>query len=259
MSAAHDRSQDTPAPELTARVRRRVFVRSLWLQACWNPRRMQSLGIAWALEPALKVLYPDPQALRAAADRHLAFFNCHPYMTAAILGGSLFHEQRIARGEEEAEKVVAFKASLMGPLAALGDGFFWMSLRPAAGAVGALVALLAGYWGVAVFLVGYNAVHLGLRAHFFSQGWRLGDEVVGALAATNLTGLTGKLRPAAAAAAGAAVAVAGAAGPGHLQLLPMLAVLGLGVVGWVLLGRGLSPYAWAAAAAGLAAVAGAFL
>ena len=32
----------------------RVFYRSLFLQASWNPRGMQNLGLAYALYPALK-------------------------------------------------------------------------------------------------------------------------------------------------------------------------------------------------------------
>ena len=42
----------------------RVFFRSLFLQAAWNPRGMQNLGFADAMEPALADLYPD-RAVRA--------------------------------------------------------------------------------------------------------------------------------------------------------------------------------------------------
>ena len=34
--------------------------------------------------------------------RHLVFFNTHPYVAAAIVGGVLYHEQRIARGRGDA-------------------------------------------------------------------------------------------------------------------------------------------------------------
>ncbi|MHB8879098.1 MAG: PTS system mannose/fructose/sorbose family transporter subunit IID, partial [Myxococcaceae bacterium] len=40
----------------------RVFLRSLFLQAAWNPQGMQNLGLAYALYPGLEKLYPDPLA-----------------------------------------------------------------------------------------------------------------------------------------------------------------------------------------------------
>ena len=80
----------------------RVFLRSLFLQASWNPQGMQNLGLAYALYPALEQLYPDPEARRRRCSRHLVFFNTHPYVAAAIVGGVLYHEERIARGEEAA-------------------------------------------------------------------------------------------------------------------------------------------------------------
>src|SRR3954463_12216823 len=141
----------TPSP-LSAWTLIRVFARSLFLQASWNPQGMQNLGLAYALFPALKDLYPDPERQMAAVRRHLAFFNTQPYMAAAILGGAIHHESRIARGEEGPEQVVAFKAALMGPLAALGDGFFWLSLRPALGALCAALAPVLGVWAALLFL-----------------------------------------------------------------------------------------------------------
>ena len=36
-------------------------------------------------------------APRGAVQRHLTFFNTHPYVAAAIVGGVLYHEERIAR------------------------------------------------------------------------------------------------------------------------------------------------------------------
>ncbi len=99
--------------------------------------------------------------------RHLATFNTHPYISAAIVGGILHHEERVARGESSPEAVMHFKATLMGPLAALGDGFFWLSLRPAAGAVAAASAPWLGAWAALLGLLIYNGVAMTLRARFF--------------------------------------------------------------------------------------------
>lgn len=256
-----------PAPPVSRGRLWRVFFRSLLLQAAWNPKGMQNLGFAYALYPALEALYPDPASLNAAAERHLKTFNCHPYAAAAILGGAVHHEEAVASGREPPESVEAFKQSLMGPLAAVGDGFFWLSLRPACGALAALWALGfadlgsssgAALWALAVFLVGYNGVHLALRARFFWAGRALGDGVVAVIAAARLPHYGGRLRELAAAAGGALVGWTGVAVPHDLGL-PLWTALGGWAVfaaAWGLLGRGFSAYAVAYAAAAVALVGG---
>jgi len=261
-------SPPPPARPLDRRTLRRVFVRSLFLQAAWNPKGMQNLGFAFALYPALEKLYPDPKALAQATERHLCCFNSHPYFAATILGGAVHHEERVARGEESPEAVNAFKLSLMGPLAALGDGFFWLSLRPACGALAALLALslihlgkpVAGaVSGVACYLIVYNLVHGIARARYFRQGYRLGDRVVESLAASRLPVYSQRLRVLAAVSAGAAGGLSALAlplGRPVERLLPLGAVV-LFAVSYGALKRGVSLYALVYAASVLALFIGA--
>ena len=265
MSAGADKGAAPPTPPapLPRLLLFRVFLRSLFLQASWNPQGMQNLGLAYAVYPALRRLYPDPEGQASAVRRHLAFFNTHPYVAAAIVGGVLFHEERIARGEERPEAVVAFKAALMGPLAALGDGFFWLSLRPAVGALAAALVPVIFAWAAVVYLVLYNLVHLTLRAWLFALGYRLGDRLVERLAQANLPGRGARLRAVAAASAGASAAYlamhfgsqqGGAWGPALAA-----GCLGMGAVSYFLVGRKLSGYALLYLSAGLAVLAGALL
>ncbi len=186
----------------------RVFLRSLVLQASFNRRGMQNLGFAYALWPALEALYPDRTARTRAAARHLAFFNTHPYLASAILGGVIFHEERVASGEENAEVVERFKSALMGPFAAVGDSFFWLSLRPSAGIAAALLSPWIGLWAVAVFLVLYNVPHVAFRLLLFVDGYRRGDRVVERVAKAALPKWGARLRGVSATGGGAAVVVA---------------------------------------------------
>ena len=247
----------TPAQDPLPTVRTftlwRVFWRSLFLQAAWNPKGMQNVGFAYAIYPALAELYPDPERLQAAAERHLSCFNTHPYAAAAIVGGAIHHEERIARGEQPAESVNAFKRSLMGPLAALGDGFFWFSLRPAMGALAALLSLVVGFWGALFYFAAYNAVHLLLRARFFVAGRRMGDEVVAAVAASRLPFFGERLRGLAAASAGAIAGLASLSfPPDFLGLWSAVGAWGLFLAAYLLLAKGASPYALVYGAAALA-------
>ncbi len=180
----------------------RVFWRCLFLQAAWNRRGMQNLGFAYAIDPALRALYPEPERRSEALKRHLCFFNCHPYTAAAILGGAIHHEERVARGDEPARSPTDYKSTLQGPLAAVGDSFFWTALRPLLGAAAALGTLLVGWPAVVAALVLYNALALGLRARLFLAGYRGGDAVVAEVSRLALPRAAERFRDAAAAACG---------------------------------------------------------
>jgi PTS system mannose-specific IID component len=250
-------------PPLDRWVLWRVLVRSFFLQASWNPQGMQNLGLVYALYPALKRLYPDAASQDAAVRRHLAFFNTHPYVAAAIVGGVIHHEEKIARGEEPPERVNAFKAALMGPLAAVGDGFFWLSLKPAVGAVSAALVPVLHAWAAVLFLVLYNAVHFTYRGRFFWLGLKLGDRIIESVAKSNLPMRGARLRAVAAASAGglaAWLAIAFGAGQGG-RWAPLLAAgcLVMGGLGYYLIGKKVSHYALLYVSALLAGVAGAVL
>jgi len=209
--ALRDRGSAGRAPEvktLPPWVCARVFLRSLTLQASWNRKGMQSLGIAFALWPALRWLYPAREDRVRAVRRHLALFNSHPYLAAAILGGVLRLEERIAAGEEGPEAVQRFKEALMFPFAAVGDSFFWLSLRPLAGAVAALASPWIGFWSVPLFLAIYDVPHLALRIGMFREGYRSGEGVVGRLGALGLPGAGAILRRSLACLGGVAVVMA---------------------------------------------------
>ena len=191
-----------------------------------------------------------------ALARHLRFFNCHPYMAAAILGGAIHHEEKVAAGEEPGAAPLDYKATLQGPLAAVGDGFFWTALRPFFGATAAVGALLVGWPAVVAALMVYNAIHVALRWGLFRAGYQKGDGVVADIARLALPRVADRLRLLGAAlcglAAGLVALQAGAPAAG--------AVVVAAGVGYQALARGapLLPvaYATAAAAAALAILGG---
>jgi len=189
---------------------RRVFWRCLFLQAAWNRRGMQNLGFAYAIDPALRRLYADPARRREALRRHLGTFNCHPYTAAAIVGGAIHHEERVAAGEEPESAPLEYKQILQGPLAAVGDSFFWAGLRPFFGALAAAGTLALGWPALVVALVLYNALQMWLRWSFFRAGYRMGDAVVERVASLSLPRWAGRLRSGGAVLAGIAGGLLGA-------------------------------------------------
>jgi PTS system mannose-specific IID component len=180
----------------------RVFLRSLFLQAAWNPRGMQNVGFADAMAPALQALYADPAQRARATLRHLEFFNCHPYLAAAIVGGAVRLEERVAAGELKPEAVSEFKRALGPPFAALGDGFFWLALRPVAALAAAITVPDVGAAAVIVFLALYNSIHVAARVWLFAAGYQKAEHVVEAVAHARLALGTGLLKTAGALFAG---------------------------------------------------------
>jgi mannose PTS system EIID component len=233
----------------------RIFWRCLFLQAAWNRRGMQNLGFAYAIDPALRALYPEPERREEALRRHLGFFNCHPYMAAAIVGGAVHHEEKVASGAEPGAQPLQYKHTLQGPLAALGDGFFWTALRPFFGAAAALGALLVGWPAIVGAIVVYNAIHLALRIRLFRAGYLKGDAIVGDISRLGLPSSADRLRAAGAAVCGVAAGVvvlrSAAVSGGAIAVLAVVAA----AAGYAALARGarLLPAAYVAVLAGIGA------
>lgn len=70
------------------------------------------------------------------------------------------------------------KASLMGPLAGLGDSFFWGTLRLIATGIGTSLALKGNILGPILFLLVFNVPHILVRWCFTRWGYVLGTGVL---------------------------------------------------------------------------------
>lgn len=253
------RRPEPPTRRLSRLTLLNVYFRSFFIQAGFNPETMQALGLVFALEPAIEKLYDTSEERRAAMRRHLTPFNTHPYLAAGLVGGILHHEACVAEGTEPPARVESFKRALMGPLAALGDGFFWLSLRPATGALAIALVPLLHAWAALVLLIAYNIFHLWFRARLFMAGWMYGDGLLALVSRMNFVTTGQRLRTFAAFATGVAGATliwsVGAARrdatwPGVL----VATVSGLATL-WFLR-RGVHPYVALYVLAGLAVIAG---
>jgi PTS system mannose-specific IID component len=182
--------------------------RTMLLQATWNYERQQGLGWAFALEPALRRLYPDAAQRRERLAEHTAYFNTQPTLASFALGAVAGLEERRAAGEPvDGAMVSRVKAALGASLAALGDRLFWHTLRPFAACAGLLFAVRGEAAGAIVMWVAYNSVHLGLRGSGVSLGYRRGPEVMGETLRRRLERLTSALATAGCAVIGMLVAM----------------------------------------------------
>ena len=158
--------------------RKKVWWRSTFLQGSWNYERMQNLGWAYALIPAIKKLYSSKEDQAAALERHLEFFNTHPYVAAPIMGVTLALEEERANGAEiDNAAIQGVKIGMMGPLAGIGDPVFWFTVRPILGALGASLALAGNILGPIIFFVGWNIIRMAFLWYTQEFGYKAGSEI----------------------------------------------------------------------------------
>ncbi|HGA1382881.1 TPA: PTS system mannose/fructose/sorbose family transporter subunit IID [Streptococcus agalactiae] len=158
--------------------RQKVWWRSQFLQGSWNYERMQNMGWAYALIPALKKLYTTKEDRAAALERHMEFFNTHPYVAAPIIGVTLALEEEKASGTPVEDKAIqGVKIGMMGPLAGIGDPVFWFTVRPILGALGASLASAGNTLGPIIFFVGWNLIRMSFLWYTQELGYKSGKEI----------------------------------------------------------------------------------
>ena len=136
-----------------------VCWRSTFLQGSWNYERMQNGGYVFAMIPAIKKLYKTKEDQVAALERHLEFFNTHPYVASPIIGVNLALEEERANGVPVDDATIqGVKVGMMGPLAGVGDPVFWFTVRPILGALGASLAASGSIVGPLLFFILWNVI-----------------------------------------------------------------------------------------------------
>ena len=164
--------------QLSKSDRLKVWWRSQFLQGSWNYERMQNLGWAYSLIPAIKKLYTKKEDQAAALERHLEFFNTHPYVAAPIMGVTLALEEERANGTEIDDAAIqGVKIGMMGPLAGIGDPVFWFTVRPILGALGASLAASGNLVGPLLFFFGWNAIRMAFLWYTQEFGYKAGSEI----------------------------------------------------------------------------------
>ncbi len=156
--------------KLSKKVLNKVFWRAHMIQGSWNYERQMGLGYAWSMMPVLRSLYEEGSPEMAEAlQRHLELFNTTPQTATFCLGLSSSMEEENARSKNFPVKSInAMKASLMGPLAGIGDSFFWGTFKVIAAGLGISLAQKGNLLGPILALLAYNIPselvrYLGMR------------------------------------------------------------------------------------------------
>ncbi|MDT2595537.1 PTS system mannose/fructose/sorbose family transporter subunit IID [Enterococcus dongliensis] len=164
--------------ELTKKDRLAVAWRSTFIQGSWNYERMQNGGWCYAMMPAIKKLYKTKEDRTLAMQRHLEFFNTHPYIASPILGVTLALEEERANGAPVDDVAIqGVKVGMMGPLAGVGDPVFWFTVRPMLGALGASLALAGNIMGPIIFFLAWNIIRWAFMWYTQEFGYKAGSKI----------------------------------------------------------------------------------
>lgn len=157
----------------------KVFWRSFTMEWSWNYERQSNMSYTYAMIPIINKLYKTTKDKSDALKRHLEFFNTTPHISTLMLGISTAMEEINAKSDGfDTSSINNVKVGLMGPLAGIGDSFFWGTLRVIATGIGTSLALQGNILGPILFLLVFNVPHILVRYLFMFWGYKLGAGVL---------------------------------------------------------------------------------
>lgn len=156
-----------------------LFWHSFLLEASYNYERQQALGFAVGMAPAIKKFYPTKEGRAEALKRHMAIYNTTPHVSGVITGiaTALEKEASINPGFDK-KSINAVKVGLMGPLAGIGDSFFWGTFRIISAGIAIALAQQGNSIAPIVFLVLFNIPHLLVRYYGTKFGYMFGTDLM---------------------------------------------------------------------------------
>ena len=152
-----------------------LFWNSFLLEASYNYERQQALGFSVGMWPAIKRFYKTKEGQGEALKRHMAIFNTTPHMVSVISGVTAAMEKEASENKDFDKDIINnVKVGLMGPLAGIGDSFFWGTLRIIAAGIGLSLAQQGSVLGAILFLIIFNVPHLLIRYYGTVLGYQFG-------------------------------------------------------------------------------------
>lgn len=154
------------------------LARTYLVGAAFNPRGMQNVGLAFAMDPGLTAIYKDQSRLAEARARYARHYNTHPFWTPMLVGVFLSMERKIARGLFPAQMMDGVKGTTVYTLSAIGDSLFGGSVM-VLWSICTIILLAAGWpgWAAALGAACFLALQC-FKAATFLLGFREGLNVL---------------------------------------------------------------------------------
>lgn len=174
---AKDIQTISPESMITKKDFNQCFWRSLTLDSSWNYERQQNLAYCYIMAPIIRRVYDREEDRAEALKRHLEFMSVTPHICTLLVGISGAMEEENAKNPDFDESSInAVKSSLMGPMAGIGDSFFWGTLKLIAAGVGIALASQGNIMGPILFFLIINVPHFILRYLCLDKGFKYGTQ-----------------------------------------------------------------------------------
>lgn len=146
-------------------------------------------GPSWAFSyiPFAKKFYKDdPEGRRRLLVRHSMFYNTEPQTGQLINGIVASLEEQIAMGKPVSEEMpVNIKATLMGPLAGIGDSIIQGIIVPILLSIAMSLAKGGSVIGPLFYIVAYGIIGPTISYIAFHSGYRLGVNAIDVIVGEN--------------------------------------------------------------------------
>lgn len=168
-------------------------LRTIWLR--WGFTHLSSMSYeklqahAWAYSyiPFIKKYYKDdPEAQRKLLVRHSMFYNTEPQTGQIVNGIVASMEEKIAFGSDIPEEMpVSIKATLMGPLAGIGDSIIQGVIVPVLLSIAMGMAAGGNPIGPIFYIIAYGIIGPLISYFSFFNGYKLGVSAIDAIVGEN--------------------------------------------------------------------------
>lgn len=158
----------------------KCYYYSLNTYMCFNNVVMQGKAFGMSVLPAIKAFYKDPEEQKKAFARNAnEVFNSHQVMHGLITGiVAAMEKERAETGELDESAISSLKASLMGPLAGIGDSFFFNCYRVIIAGICIGLAVDGNVLAPILFFLLYGVGLLVIKYVLLIEGYRSGSKLV---------------------------------------------------------------------------------
>ncbi|MDN6140393.1 MAG: PTS system mannose/fructose/sorbose family transporter subunit IID [Tetragenococcus koreensis] len=177
---------ETENKRLTKKELRQIFLRyQFMVESAMSYEKMHGATWAWSYLPLGEKYYSsEPEKLQKLLIRHSYFYNTEPQTGQLVNGVVASLEEEIGMGNTIDEEVpVTVKASLMGPLAGIGDSVMQGILIPTLLSIAMGLSSGGNPMGPIFYILGYGVIATAITIVAFKSGYKLGvsaiDKIIG--------------------------------------------------------------------------------
>jgi len=174
-------------------------LRQMWLRwqiSCFSSfsyEKLQGNAFLYSMIPFAEKFYSDdPEGKNALLTRHAMFYNTEPQAGTVVNGIVASLEEQIALGNKniDEEAPISIKATLMGPIAGIGDSIIQGIIVPTLLSIGMGLAANGSALGPLFYIVSFLTIGLGISYFAFMSGYDLGVNAIEAMIGENASRLT---------------------------------------------------------------------